>query len=277
MANNTMTRVMVAIEVTTQCNFDCDYCYTKNYPNKMMDMSTFTRIIREWALYPGIVDFSLSGEGESMLHPQFWEFVSYVRATTKHSVSLITNGSTLTQTNIQKIHENLDVVRVSLDTMDPDLAERVGRHFHDRVVNNIRLMADTGMRMLVMTTNFGQDIDPVREFVKSLNSPNVLHVVQQLQPKTDYASSYTIFEKPIQFVPHKPSYVRCANIMTNSIVMYTVDGLKLPCCYIKDRLEYPGYEPIVQMLSNPKNTTVPHCCAGCSLLVYSQMDVDPKV
>lgn len=276
MVNSTMTNTMVAIEVTTQCNFDCDYCYTKNYPNKMMDMDTFKRIIREWASYPGNVDFSLSGEGESLLHPQFWDFVQHIRTTTKHKVSLITNGSTLTPTNIQKIRDNMDIVRVSLDTMDPDMAERVGRHFHSRVVQNIRLLAKTGIRMLVMTTNFGQDIDPVGKFVKSLNQPNALHVTQPLQPKADYASGYTMFEKPIQFVPRKPSYVQCGNIIANSIIMYTVDGLKLPCCYIKDRSAYPGYESMVKMMTDPTNTTIPPCCTGCSLLTYRRMDVDSK-
>lgn len=242
----------------------------------MMDMSTFKRIIREWTRHPDRVDFSLSGEGESLLHPQFWEFVQYIRSTTSHSVSVITNGSTLTPTNIQKLRDNMDVVRVSLDTMDPDLAEQVGRHFHTRVVQNIRMLVKTGLRVLVMTTDFGQDIEPVRQFVKSLKQPNVLHVVQQLQPKTDYASGYTMFAKPIQFVPHKPSYVQCSNIISNSIIMYTVDGLKLPCCYIKDRSAYPGYESMVMMMTDPTNTTIPPCCTGCSLLAYRQIDVDFK-
>lgn len=263
-----MTERMVAIELTTHCNFDCDYCYTKNYDSQMMSFDVFKRIVDEWRDSPHTVDFSLSGEGESLLHPQFWEFVDYIRQTTTHKVSVITNGSTLTDSNISLMCQKLDHVRVSLDTMDPALAERVGRHFHDRVVANIIRLAKTGMSVSIMTTDFGQDIQPVRDFAKSLKQPNVSQASQPLQPKTDYANAYTMFARPIQFTPRKPSYVVCGNILSQSITMYTVDGLKLPCCFIKDRSQYPGHDAVVEQMTNPTNTDIPSCCLGCPRLVY---------
>lgn len=264
-------RQIINIEITTHCNFDCDYCYTKKYDSRMMSFDTFKQIVDTWRDHPDVIDFSLSGEGESLLHPQFWNFVDYIRQTTKHLVSTISNGSTLTDTNIRLVAQKLHLIRVSLDTMDPELAESVGRHFHDRVVANIRRLVQEGVRVLIMTTDFGQDIAPVREFIRSLRSDNISQATQSLQSKTDYASVYTMFAQPMQFIPRCTSTVMCGNILSDSIMMYTVDGVKMPCCFIKDQSVYPGYDVIVEQMTNPTNTNVPECCTGCVRLVYKRV------
>ena len=213
--------------------------------------------------------FSLSGEGESLLHPNVWEFVDYIRNTTKHKVSMITNGSVLTPTNIDNIASKLSSIRVSLDTMDAELAENIGRHFHAKTVEGIRTLAARGMRVQILTTDFGQDISDVRQFVRSLKSPNVSRASQFLQPKLDYQQTYTKVHPIVMPRPRRPSTrVMCGNILSKRLIAYTVDGLKLPCCYIKDRTNYIGYDAIVAQMSNPANTIVPDTCAGCMELMY---------
>lgn len=259
--------MIFAVELTTHCNFDCGYCYTKKYDNKMMDVDTYRRIIDEIDMYPVRSDISLSGEGESLLHPNFWEYVEYAKKT-KHEVSVITNGSTLTSTNIALIKQNLTRVRVSLDTMDAELAKSVGRYYHERVVENIRELVRQQIQVIILTTNFGQDLSGVREFVKSLRSPKVQHAIQPLQTKKDYSSAYV--GMPVVVPPiHRPNArVSCSNINPPKIIAYDVNGIKTPCCYIKDKQNYVGFDELTRLLTTPGTDTVPQTCIGCKYLQY---------
>lgn len=260
-----MTDRQVMIEITTNCNFDCDYCYRKHYESKMMSFDDVKRIVDEWKDHSTKITFVLAGEGETMTHPRFWDIVEYIRGT-KHHLTMITNGSAINEHNARQMRGKFDRVAVSLDTMDPVLAEQVGRHFHDKVIAGIRLLSQLQIPLMIMTTDFGQDIDPVREFINTLPTRVVEHRVQALYTKHDYATSYTMFSPTIPLIPESPRRVMCPLASSGTFVAYDVNGIKTPCCYIKDKSTYTGYEQLVSILSDPSNTTIPTTCRGCRLL-----------
>ena len=103
--------MIVHIEVTTHCNFDCVYCYTKLLPNKMLSLDTFKKIVDPY-LNDSVIRFMLQGEGEPLLHPQFWDMVKYL-TDFGHSVQTTTNGSALTEENQNNIIELVDFLTIS--------------------------------------------------------------------------------------------------------------------------------------------------------------------
>lgn len=261
---------MISVEVTTYCNFDCDYCYTKKYNSIHMNDVTFRQIIDSYKDSPSSVEFSLSGEGESMLHPDFWRYVDYIRQTTKHQASVITNGTPLSEANIQRAVDKLYRVRVSIDTMDPDVAESVGRHMHERVIENVKQLVKVHPRVTIMTVDFGQDIQPLREFIRTLDTKNpISHSITPVFAKRDYASTYTMV-KPVIILPPKFVAVTCGFAQMKNNTAYNVDGVKMPCCRIKDISVYPGYDALVRQMSNRRNTEIPLCCEGCPHLSFDK-------
>lgn len=260
-----MTDKRVMIELTTKCNFDCDYCYSKQYDDKMMSVDLFKSIVDEWKSSSTPLTFVLAGEGEAMLHPSFWDMVEYAHHP-RHYLTMITNGSALNQQNVSRMKKLFDKVAVSLDTMDASLADRVGRHHHDKVIAGIRLLAHSKIPVMVMTTDFGQDIEPVRQFIKTLPPRLVEHRVQPLYTKQDYATSYTMFAPIIPVIPKSPTRVRCDIASNGAFIAYDVNGIKTPCCHIKDKTSYIGYDALVEMFSRPDNKEIPTTCIGCRML-----------
>lgn len=260
-----LTDKRVVIELTTKCNFDCDYCYSKQYDDKMMSVDVFKQIIDEWSNHPTRLTFMIVGEGEAMLHPSFWDMAAYAKQT-RNYLTMTTNGSALTQQNVAKAKKLFDHIAVSLDTMDAELADRVGRHQHDKVIAGIQYLVHSRIPITILTTDFGQDIDPVRQFIKTLPSGSVKHRIQPLFGKQDYKTSYTMFTPATPIIPLSPKRVWCPVARERSFIAYDVNGIKMPCCHIKDKSTYIGYDHLVEMLSSSDNDKIPSVCVGCHKL-----------
>ena len=59
---------MINIEITTKCNFDCNYCCSKTYPDEMMTFDKFKSIVDMWIDIEQPIEFNLTGEGEGLRH-----------------------------------------------------------------------------------------------------------------------------------------------------------------------------------------------------------------
>lgn len=85
----------VLIEITSRCNFACDYCTSpfKDRPKDDMSMELFEHIVEQ---LPGITarDIRLHVDGEPTMHPRFREMVMSVNRRGMR-VALATNGSRL--------------------------------------------------------------------------------------------------------------------------------------------------------------------------------------
>lgn len=255
--------VSISIEITTKCNFDCNYCYSKMYQDEMMAFDAFCGIVDPWLSSEWPIEFNLSGEGECLLHPDVWRFVEYIKTNSAHRVTFITNGSALNEYHRSQVVKWLDRIMISVDTTDVTAAEMVGRHSIDRVISNIRLLASQFSNITIMTVDYGQSLLPVKALVRELGT---MHFVQKLQQKTDYTSVY-----PITLHRTAPTYsadstLSCSELANRRIV-YNIKGVKMPCCYIKDTTQYPGYDSIIRTLAHPNNHILPGSCTGCAQLI----------
>jgi len=237
------------IEVTTHCSFICFYCAGRDMPQRHMEWPVFERVIAGIPL--GAHAVSLQGEGEPTLHPRFWDMVAAAKIR-GFSPTTITNGY---EVDVERIAAELPDVAVSLDTLDEAEATRIGRLKLPRVLATVERLAALiePARLRIMTVDYGQDLAPLRRYLNALGLHQ--HIVQPLQRKDDYARRY-----PGRVRDNGVYHYRCRFLDAPVMRFYTIDGLELPCCFIKDTT---GFTTIDALGADLKRGVVPAPCAGC--------------
>ena len=79
----------VSIELTNDCNLDCDYCYRKEREIGYMDANLYLDIINQ---LPQRCRVGLSFGGESILHPNFRQMVKYAATHNFRELQVYSNG-----------------------------------------------------------------------------------------------------------------------------------------------------------------------------------------
>ncbi len=264
------TMKYVQLEITTRCNFACFYCAGRDMPQQDMAWATFTDIVDAIAV-PGAT-VSLQGEGEPTLHPRFWDMVAYVHSK-RHRPYTIINGS---RVDVPRIARLFPQIGFSIDTLNPAIAEKIGRYNLPKVLANLEALC-TAMgpqRIVLMTVNLGQPLDELNAWAKQRGFAS--HVVQPLKTKADYARRYerqlvraaggsgtTARHAPGDATAAAKVPRTCRFLHQDLMRYHTVQGLALPCCFIKDT---EGIESIADLRSQLQQGIVPKGCAGCEEL-----------
>lgn len=125
----------IQIEPTTRCNYNCVFCCGRYMQQKDMDFDVFKRVVDE---YKDVVEFQIQGEGEPMLHPQFFEMVKYAKKAGKR-VKTISNGSLFTEANIEKILDaEIDLIYLSIEATNKELYKEIRGGDYDVYIENIK-------------------------------------------------------------------------------------------------------------------------------------------
>ncbi|ACM21670.1 radical SAM domain iron-sulfur cluster-binding oxidoreductase [Geotalea daltonii FRC-32] len=243
----------IQIEITTICNFDCFYCAGRNMPQRHMGLDLFNTILASLPLEPCTI--SLQGEGEPTLHPHFISMAKQV-IEAGHIPYTITNCSCLDASVIAEVFPQIGV---SLDTLDPGEAQRLGRHDLRQVVENLdRLLQRMGPdRVILHTVNYGQQMERFTKLVESRGFSR--HIVQPLQMKDDYRKRYC--NVPVGPQGWKSAhYLGCRYLQQPLMRYFDVNGREMPCCYIKDASKFVSTDHARSVMGQGR---VPDCCAGC--------------
>jgi MoaA/NifB/PqqE/SkfB family radical SAM enzyme len=255
---------LIQIEVTTRCNYQCFYCAGRDMPQAHMGWDTFRDIVGR--IGAGSRQVSLQGEGEPMMHPRFWDMVETLRQL-GHRPYTITNGSLLDEP--QRLAAAFPTIGVSIDTLDPVLSERIGRYKLPRMLAGFERLVEAmpGARVVVHTVYFGQPLDDLKTWLRSLGITR--HIVQPLQSKPDYADRYGT---PTPELWGQCSY-RCAYLEQQRMRYFDIKGLEMPCCFIKDSRSFVSADRLREELAQRR---VPDSCAGCrQLFPQARTSLDP--
>lgn len=119
---------MALIYPSRICNQDCYYCSDgrdNKRINRFMDTEQFLKLPKRLKNL-GCESVELCGGGEPFLHPEIKKFI---KECSKQSLRLasLTNGTMLKGELLELVIEHFSYVRVSLDTFDPQLYERIRR------------------------------------------------------------------------------------------------------------------------------------------------------
>ncbi|MFP4517769.1 MAG: radical SAM/SPASM domain-containing protein [Desulfovibrionales bacterium] len=107
------------VEVTTRCNLRCIFCVGRHMDELDLSMDTFARAI---SLFDHLSHVELQGEGEPLLHPQFFTMARIIRERfPKCRLSFITNGTRFSGTAIEGIlRGRFDSIFISLETTEDE-------------------------------------------------------------------------------------------------------------------------------------------------------------
>jgi radical SAM protein with 4Fe4S-binding SPASM domain len=171
--------VDVSIELTSQCNMSCNYCYhaadDKDLPFQkgFMDLTLAKQIIVD-AAFTGVNSLKFNWRGESTLHPNYTEITEFAKS--------LASGSTfidrLANSNFKipkrrrddkfKGLATLTKVKISYDSFDKGVFEkqRAGGN-HDLTTENIdlfynhpdRIKSETQIVIQAVRTNLNKDED----------------------------------------------------------------------------------------------------------------------
>lgn len=113
----------ITIELTNQCNVSCSFCPRQEVDMEMgyMDAVLYKKIIDEAARHLP-VKLVFFFRGESLLHPQFMEYLKYAKEKGVGPIQFASNALALDAKTAKEMLEiGIDFISFSLDTLNPDI------------------------------------------------------------------------------------------------------------------------------------------------------------
>lgn len=228
-----------------------------------MSKETFVKVLNSVS---GVRDFILTGWGEPLVHPNFFEFVSLVKDTDrKTTVRFTTNGLLLDEKRSQKIIQTgIDAVSISMDTLEND-PSRPGHIQPDNVAENILRLVKARAKsskpaislQAIMNAGHTKDLHDLIRFAgkSGMNSVNLVRLVTTFNKdlnRPDRNQELEIIRSSKQLGKSIGIKVTAINddwlpyrlmthndklcIKTTYHVYVTVDGDATPCCNMRNTL-----------------------------------------
>ena len=237
------------IEITTRCNFDCFYCAGRLMRQGDMSYEVFSSILERHVAQHGVPNLvSLQGEGEPTLHHDFFRMAARVSELGSRPYT-ITNG---TYKHAERFAGLFPEVGVSIDTLDESLARGIGRYNLPRVLAFVQALAGH-CTVVVHSVEHPEHTPAIADWCRQ---NGYRHEVQPLQTKPDYSRRYFVSPAP----PVAQGRFSCTYLSQPIMRYYSLDGMEMPCCYIKDAGTYEG---MTALLDHQGAGTCPKCCIGC--------------
>ncbi len=238
----------IGVELTNNCNLQCPECVTGSDMMRRkqgyMDIRLFSKVIRE--IGPYLYNVNLYFQGEPMLHPHFFSFISKSGNT---STIVSTNGHFLTEENSESIAKSqLNKLIISLDGADQETysAYRKNGNF-SKVIEGIKYVAISKkkfnsslkieIQVLINRLNENQ-IPKIKELAKEVKASLNLKSMQILDkaqagmwmPSISKFKRYILKDGKYTVKNRLPD--RCARLWFNPVI--TWDGKVIPCCFDKN-------------------------------------------
>ena len=237
----------ISLELTNRCNLRCKHCCVDACTvSQNNDMST-----EEWK---GIIDklmelpigmLTFTG-GEPMLRTDFFDIVRYAKGRINAHYQLMTNGTFITEQNVDEIIKLFDDISISLDGADEESCASVrGNGVFERAMKSIKMIREkSNIFMSLSFTRVKTNIhmlNKFKELCKSLNAEPVIRHFDlvgrakdnlELLPY-DIDDSYLPYIKPFPegkdyFPPESmPECISCGAVNSKLTIAY--DGTIYPC------------------------------------------------
>lgn len=261
--NLASTKLLLQIEITTRCNFDCFYCAGRAMRQGDLSFAAFTEILDGHIARYGVPNtVSLQGEGEPTLHHDFFRMAEHVRALAGTPYT-ITNG---TYKHPERFIGLFPRVGVSIDSLDALAAAKIGRYNLPRVLSFVEALAPH-VQIVIHSVAHRVHTPVIAAWCRA---HGYRHMVQPLQSKADYSRRYLPAAEP--HVP--PGRFSCVYLERIRMRYYTLGGTEMPCCFIKDESQFPGIEA---MRRQQAQGVSPICCAGCRFARFTASEAAPSV
>lgn len=138
--NSSLSVKFLQIEPTTRCNFNCGFCCGRKMDQNDLSWETFVKTLEA---FPDLEHIELHGEGEPLLNPHFFEMAKLARDK-GITVSMISNGSWLSQENIEKILDSrIESMLVSIESPNVEDFKEIRHGNLNQVIEGIDSLLKT--------------------------------------------------------------------------------------------------------------------------------------
>ncbi len=238
----------ISAELTNYCNLSCPECASGSgimtRDRGFMDKDLFRKLIDE--LRPFLININLFFQGESMLHPEFPDFIKLASGI---KTTLSTNGHFLTEDNSYEIvRSGLDKIIISLDGMDQSTYSKYRKNGDfDRVISGIynvtgaktKLNSKISVEIQFLVNRYNESqVNKAKSFAREtgaklkLKSMQVVDYrnVEKWMPSSGKYRRYKREGGQYRIRGSLPD--RCFRLWYNPVV--TWDGMVVPCCFDKN-------------------------------------------
>jgi len=174
--------ITIEIDLTNRCNHRCSFCYYAEHIGLEADKPSLdTNILKDRLIEAkklGTKAISFTGGGEPTIHKDYLELIKFTNEIGL-DVGTITNGSAITEKNVDTIIENLQWIRISMAGGDKESYSEVqGVDQFEKIVSNLKLLSkkkeeinpnfNLGVRTLVTSQNL-HSLENFARIIKNLN------------------------------------------------------------------------------------------------------------
>jgi wyosine [tRNA(Phe)-imidazoG37] synthetase (radical SAM superfamily) len=163
------------------CSYDCIYCQLGRTSNKTVKRENFVpvnKIIKELKTKlneNGLIDYiTVSGSGEPLLYSDLGRLISEIKKITELPLAVLTNGSLLWDTDIQKSLLNADLVIPSLDAGNENIFNHINRPCRnldfDKIVNGMINFREIYKNKLWLEVFLLNGVNSIRSEILSIKS-----------------------------------------------------------------------------------------------------------
>ena len=177
------------VELTNMCNLRCIMCDNRKMKRKrgFMTLDTYMRVLKN-AKEIGIEMVGLYTTGESLLHPQIFDFIRMAKKWGFKYVYLTTNGIPLNKEKIDKlIKSGLDSIKFSIDAATKKTYEKLRPPGNfDKLYENVKMLREMRDRKksklkiyssFILTNENSRELKKFKEFWKDMIDEVIVCIV----------------------------------------------------------------------------------------------------
>ena len=107
---------MPLVELSCACNSNCKFCFRNKDRNHILGYNAFREILDSMKELGYWDRLYLSGQGESLINPDFWKCLAYAKAL-GFRTQVSTNGKLINHRNVDMFTSLVDEIQISLDSL----------------------------------------------------------------------------------------------------------------------------------------------------------------
>lgn len=180
----------IEFAINTDCQSECDFCYSTQNVSKEQPELSVEEIKRIWQEAKALGAFSsiISG-GEPTLRQDLIEVLEAVEAK-KHIVCMTTNAIALNESRLARLHEaGLGTIHFSLDSLDPDENDKIRGYegHYAQVIRCIKWAKNLGFNVAISTVAGHGDKKKIESMIKFCKERKVALVLSLASAMGEWA------------------------------------------------------------------------------------------
>ena len=246
------TPYSIQVEAIKACNFKCNYCVystDKNIKYSCMDLDTYNKLLYGISLFSKkLKNIIFTGLGEPLLNNNIYKMIE-MSLNYSDNVTLITNGSLLNKSNIDKLLKTgINEIRISMQGLtEEDYYKICGyrinfQEFIDNVSYLYKNRGETKIALKIadIALNTEEKQKKFFELFENISDYLIIQKISPLQNDVNYDGIIKDYSKNLYF--NDIDCINDINVCPMPFFTFLIfsNGNVIPCCSVNDNVPIVG-------------------------------------